>query len=72
VAKDWNQEFPCCMLYLFSFRFIFSYLGLVLSVGIVYLPILVKYGNENYNFCPFRDPFRMFEILCKERLWSRD
>jgi hypothetical protein len=57
----------CCMLYLFSFKFNFSYLGLVLSVGIVYLPILVKYRNENYNF-PFRDPFCMFKILFKEKL----
>jgi hypothetical protein len=51
------------MLYLFSFKGISSYLGLVLSVGIVYLPILVKYRTEFYNFCPPPDPFRMFEIL---------
>jgi len=45
------------------FTVLSAYLGLVLSVGIVYLPILVKYRIEIYHFCLSPHPSHMFEIM---------
>ena len=72
VMKSGNLNFlepsgPLPGLFYIFYCFIYlkfsPYLGLVLSVSIVYLPILVKYRIEIYNFCPSPHPYHMFGIM---------